>query len=99
MHPALPVAGSAEPRLVAAGRSGWDMTDDGPLDGPFESYHEDVAHQVRIEQHLQIRIVPHAGPVPMDVEFEESRTVSNPRYVTTKVGKCIASGNFTSVSP
>ncbi len=89
--PAPPTAG------LAAGETGWEALSDGPLDGPVGGIRKDVSYQVRIEQHLQIRIGPRQGPMPLELEIEESRTVSAPRYARTKAGKCIGANNFSSV--
>jgi hypothetical protein len=69
-----------------------------PFQAIVETYREEVANQVRIEQHVQIRIIARPGPVPFDAAIDDPHA-SGPRYIEAKVGKCIASGNFASVAP
>jgi hypothetical protein len=82
---------------LASSAPGWESLGDGRVDAPLAGPRADISYQVRIEQHLQIRIGPRQGRMPVELEIEESRTVSDPRYAQTKAGKCIAANNFSSV--
>jgi hypothetical protein len=100
---ALFLSGAPAPAAgLVVSNAGWQPLGDGSRDAPLAGIritgiHKDISYQVRIEQHLQIRISPRQGPMPVQLEIEESRTISDPRYAQTKAGKCIAANNFSSV--
>ncbi len=70
-----------------------------PAGGPFRPA---TAHQVRIEEHITIRISPRPAPMPMmpsmfSQDFDPPAGM--PRYVERKVGKCVAVQGIAGVQP
>ena len=54
----------------------------------------DPPHQVRIEQHMTIRISP---GMPPDVILDMREDVANPRYVERGMSRCVALGGIAAV--
>lgn len=84
----------AQPDRVM-GNSGWVFRE------IAESFRVQAQNQVRIEQHMTIRIVPLSRPVtaPPRVMFEMPRREGPPRFIERAMGRCLAVSSISGVRP
>ena len=87
--PAVPIARAGEPP------QGWIFQD------VAESFRIRTQNQVRIEQHMSIRIAPQARPVTMPPRFmlDMPRQQLAPRFVERSIGRCLSVSSISGVQP
>lgn len=87
--------GSAGLRANAAERGGWIFRD------VAERFRLEAQNQVRIEQHMTIRIAPQSRPVTMPPRFmlDMPQRELAPRFVERNIGRCISVANISGVQP
>lgn len=66
-----------------------------------ESFRIQAQNQVRIEQHMTIRIAPLSRPLtaPPRVMFEIPRREAPPRFIERAMGRCLAVSSISGVQP
>lgn len=86
--------GRGDVSLAPAGRAGWTFRD------VAESFRVRAQNQVRIEQHLTIRVAPRSrsAPPPRFVLDLPERN-AEPRFVERSMGRCMAVSNISGVQP
>ncbi len=71
-----------------------------PWESLASSYRPADGEQVRIEQHMTIRIGPRPAPMPMPSSmFEDDFDGGGVRFVERKFGKCVAVASVAGVQP
>jgi hypothetical protein len=66
-----------------------------------ERFRLEAQNQVRIEQHMTIRIAPQSRPVTLPPRFmlDMPQRQLAPRFVERNIGRCVSIANITSVQP
>jgi hypothetical protein len=84
----------AEPAPAGPG-SGWVFRD------VAESFRVEAQNQVRIEQHMTIRITPLSRPMQMPRNFllEIPQREIGPRFIERNIGRCLAVSAISGVQP
>lgn len=90
---------SAEREQVPSGPVSRPAQDGGdPWSDIATTYLPQEGEQVRIEQHVTIRIGPRPAPMPLPpTMFDEDRGNDSPHFVERKFGKCVPIGGIAGV--
>lgn len=90
----------AEAALTSGPVSRPALDEAGPWESLTSSYRPADGEQVRIEQHVTIRIGPRPAPMPMSsAMFEDDFDGGSVRFVERKIGKCVAVAGVAGVQP
>ena len=71
----------------------------GPFDSFRDGYQPEVQHQVRIEQHVIIRLVPTSPSVRREVVSPILNADGPARYKEKKIGRCVPIEDIVGVAP
>ena len=81
-------------------RDMWAATGDRTVWHVFDSpIYPPVVHQVRIEQHIIIRVVPHPSRERQELMRIERQDTGPPRYVERSMNRCIHIADISGVQP
>lgn len=83
------------PAPGGSGRGGWVFRE------AAESFRIQAQNQVRIEQHMTIRIAPQSRPMTMPPRFmmDIQRQQLAPRFVERNIGRCLSASSISGVQP
>jgi hypothetical protein len=90
-----PAPGEASGAVVADGGPGWIFRE------VAESFRVEAQNQVRVEQHMSIRISPLSRPpqLPRNFLLDIPQREIGPRFLERKIGRCLPVSGISGVQP
>ena len=94
-----PRAAHEAPQIPAKAKFGPARQEPDPFRDFRDSYRPEVQQQVRIEQHMVIRLVPSTPSVRRDSADPPPRAGQAVRYKEKKLGRCVAIDDIVGIAP